>query len=84
MFKQTVCMNCYYVFLGICGTRKIGESFVSEDCTGYCQCAGPDAVQCVSLCPPSNIACPPGSEKVRTEVPVSDVSSCTCPLWKCV
>ena len=82
--QQTVCMNCYYVFLEPCGTHNIGGHFVNEWCTGYCECTGPDAAQCVSLCPPVYVRCPPHSKTVRTKVPALPGSFCTCPSWKCV
>ncbi|XP_028404372.1 SCO-spondin-like [Dendronephthya gigantea] len=65
--------------------HKIGEYFVPKDCFGYCRCDGPEAIGCVSLCPPHGIYCTPGTRKVRTTIPVwPGRSNCTCPSWKCV
>lgn len=64
--------------------HKVGEYFETKDCNGYCRCTGPRSLLCVSLCPPVNIYCIPGTRKVRTVEPAFRGSNCTCPSWKCV
>jgi len=61
----------------------LGSSFISEDCRGRCTCNQNGFIACVSLCPPENIACPPGYKVSKSRRLIDNSSKCTCPKLEC-
>ncbi|XP_066911698.1 uncharacterized protein [Clytia hemisphaerica] len=56
---------------------KVGEEFISEDCSSKCSCDGWDKINCVSLCPPTVIQCKSDEIEEQQSFPIKD-SHCTC------
>ena len=56
---------------------KLGEKFISEDCSSRCSCDGWNKISCVSLCPPTVIQCKSDEIEEQQPFPIKD-SHCTC------
>ncbi|XP_031549053.1 cysteine-rich motor neuron 1 protein-like [Actinia tenebrosa] len=65
-------------------TYKAGESFIDEGCTAKCQCHSGGGISCVSLCPPSRVACKVGETiKYKKDPVASSDGRCFCSVPYC-
>ena len=63
---------------------KVGEQYVSQDCTGMCTCLGAKGHSCVSLCPPSFVICKSYEKEVEEKSEPFPGTNCSCNIPKCV
>jgi len=64
--------------------QPVRKYFVSPSCDGRCICRDSTRQQCVSLCPPHFVICPPGQLEVALPRKVSDSPLCSCKQKQCV